>query len=76
MTTRLTLQQEKEFFKLAGFMLFSRYQVVSGRKLHVVNGHVKPQNPRLFLELSLLGYTDTVIEMELLLKSQSHTCQS
>lgn len=56
---------EKEFFRLAAFMLRCRLQYLSQ--------HRKEQR---YLEMTLLGYTDTVIEMKLLLKSQNHTCQS
>lgn len=55
---------EKEFFKLAAFMLRCKLQYLSLRR-----------KEQLYIELTLLGYTDTVIEMQLLLEevTSSHT---
>ena len=42
---------EREFLKLAGFLLLSRYQVIHGKKCTEVRGYVAVASPRLFLEV-------------------------
>jgi hypothetical protein len=61
---------EREFFKHAGFMLLSRYQVLNGRLLTKVKSNHAPKHPVRFFEMSLLGYTDTIKEMEEILKER------
>ena len=62
------MKWEKEFLRLAGFLLLCRYQVIHGRKCTEVRGHVKAETPRLFMEISYLGMQDSALEMDLLLK--------
>lgn len=69
MTKQLTLQQEKEFFKLAGFMLLARFQVVNGTScIEDFPGHSQDNTKLLYHQLSYLGYKDAIGEMCLLLK--------
>ncbi len=63
------MKWEKEFFRLAAFMLLSRNAIFQGKSLHP-KWHAKP--PQKHLEISLLGYTDTVLEMKMLLKVHRH----
>jgi hypothetical protein len=65
LTTQLTLQQEKGFFKLAAFMLRCKLLYLSQRR-----------KEQFYIELTLLGYTDTVLEMKLLLNDQNPISRS
>jgi hypothetical protein len=64
----MTLKQEREFFRLAGFMLLSRYQVVNGGVCTEHKGHSRDSKKLLFHQLSYVGYKDSIGEMAMLLK--------
>jgi hypothetical protein len=70
----MTKQQEKEFLILAGFMLLCRWQLM-GNDVEVFSGkHYFSVGGRDHIEISLLGYTDSAVEMELLLKETTSSC--
>lgn len=55
---------EKEFLKLAGFMLYSRWKLLGHDVESDVHLHVSASNT---LQMALLGYIDYSLEMELTL---------
>lgn len=57
----MTPEQEKEFFRLAGFFLLSRYQLMGNETSEF--GYT---NDLAMLELSYLGMQDSALEMQLL----------
>jgi hypothetical protein len=61
------MKWEEEFFRLAGFMLLSRYQVVNGEACTEHIGHSRDTSSLLFHQLSYVGYKDAIGEMKLLL---------
>ena len=61
---------ERGFFKIAGFMLLSRYQVMNGVACTKVKGHTREDNPKQFHEMSMIGYVDSVEEMRLILEER------
>ena len=63
----MTKKQEVEFLKLAGFMLLCRWQLM-GNETEEWAGKSPWRNKRFYMEMSYLGYTDTVAEMKLFLK--------
>ena len=65
---------ESEFFRLAGFMLLSRYQVVNGEVCTEHHGHSTDTTKLLFHQLSYVGYKDSIGEMKLLLKEVRRKC--
>jgi hypothetical protein len=66
--TQWTVQQEIEFFKLAGFMLLARFQVSNGYTCVEVEGHATDTSKILYHQSSYVGYKDSIAEMKLLLK--------
>jgi hypothetical protein len=73
------LEFQREFFKLAGFMLLSRYQLMNGRKCTEVRGHASNEKLLLFMQLSYVGYADSKGEMKMLCEEYKyeirHCCQ-
>jgi hypothetical protein len=67
MKAKLTLTKQREFFKLAGFMLLSRFQVYWGYPCTRIRGHARENDKILFGQLSYLGYSDAKGEMRLIL---------
>jgi len=67
-----TLQHEKEFFKLAGFMLLCRFQLYNGYQCTHIRGHTKNNVEPLFTQMSYLGYSDSKGEIRLLLLMAEH----
>jgi hypothetical protein len=63
-----TLQHEREFFKLAGFMLLARFQVMWDLQCCHLPGHIKPNQQPAFAQMSYLGYSDNKWSMRLLLE--------
>jgi hypothetical protein len=61
---------EREFFKLAGFMLLSRFQIMHGRECTRIRGHATRENVEHFHGMSCIGYVDSVEEMRLILKER------
>jgi hypothetical protein len=61
---------ERGFFKIAGFMLLSRYQVMNGMTCTKVRSHIEIDNPKQFHEMSMIGYVDSVEEMRLILEER------
>ena len=59
---------EREFFKLAGFMLLSRYQLIHCKQCTGVHGHSDNRDRVRFMQMSYLGYADSREEMILLCK--------
>jgi hypothetical protein len=57
---------EREFLKLAGFMLLARYQLVNGISCTYVKGHTRSGKEPLYTQMSYLGYKDTIAEMHLI----------
>jgi hypothetical protein len=57
---------EKVFFKLAGFMLLARFQVIHDCTCTGHYGHSTADQQPLFSQLSYLGYTDAAAEMHLM----------
>ena len=68
MIPQLGLLQEKEFFKLAGFMLMSRFQVMNAAVCTKHKGHAKTKHGLIFHQLSFVSYNDTAKEMQLILQ--------
>ena len=65
---QLDLLQEREFFKLAGFMLLARFQVMNAQVCTKHKGHAKTKHGLIFQQLSFVGYNDTAKEMQLILQ--------
>ena len=59
---------ETEFFKLAGFMLMCRFQVVHGEMCTYHKGHQRKTTKLIFHQLSYVGYKDSIGEMNIMLK--------
>jgi hypothetical protein len=68
MIPQLNLLQEKEFFKLAGFMLMGRFQVMNATVCTEHKGHATTKHGLIFHQLSYVGYNDAAKEMQLILQ--------
>jgi hypothetical protein len=67
---RANEQFEHEFFKQARFLLLCLYQIKWGENCTEIAGHVNNKNKKLHFELTMLGYTDTIWEMKLIVEEE------
>jgi hypothetical protein len=64
------IEWEREFFRLAGFMLMSRFRVVNGYSCTKHIGHEQDNRKVIFHQLSYTGYKDAIGELNLMCRGK------